>query len=208
MEVFFHFLQQGVHRELPAHAHPFVDEAFESMLKFVMQASSSGLILRAHRRIAEFAADRVMNIMPDVKSKYGVASVPKCKRDFELVIKELARVMKSPTPMDMRRQFATWLIERLVSQVDYNSKVWYWSFLALREGIVECCGSVRCARRERSVREPCRQRRIAATSGEDVRESQRDRGLGGLFACLNAAKRSACFAPTSFKRPSRWPIDN
>ena len=140
MEVFFHFLQQGVHRELPAHAHPFVDEAFESMLKFVMQASSSGLILRAHRRIAEFAADRVMNIMPDVKSKYGVASVPKCKRDFELVIKELARVMKSPTPMDMRRQFASWLIERLVSQVDYNSKVWYWSFLALREGIVECCG--------------------------------------------------------------------
>lgn len=140
MEIFFHFIQQGVHRELPAHAHPFVDEAFESMLGFVRQASSSGTILRAHRRIAEFAAERVMSILPEVKSKYGVASVPKCKRDFELVIKELARVMKSASPIEMRRQFAGWLIERLVSQVEYNSKVWYWSFLALREGIVECCG--------------------------------------------------------------------
>ncbi len=140
MEVFFHFLQQGAHRCLPAHALPFVDEAFEEMIGFVRQASQSGTILRAHRRIAEFAAERVMDIMPDVKNKYGVASVPKCKRDFELLIKELARVMRTPTELEMRKQFVGWLIERLVSQVEYNGKVWYWSFLALREGIVSCCG--------------------------------------------------------------------
>ena len=140
MEVFFHFLQQGVHRSLPAQTLPYVDAAFEEMMTFVRQASHSGTILRAHRRIAEFAADRVMDIMPDVKSKYGVASVPKCKRDLELLIKELARVMRTPSDMEMRKQFAGWLIERLVSQVEYSGKVWYWTFLALREGIVHCCG--------------------------------------------------------------------
>ncbi len=140
MEIFFHFIQQGVHRALPAHALPFVDEAFDEMIGFVRQAGQSGTILRAHRRIAEFAADRVMDIMPDVKNKYGVASVPKCKRDFELLIKELARVMRTPTSLEMQKQFVGWLIERLVSQVDYQAKVWYWAFLALREGIVSCCG--------------------------------------------------------------------
>ncbi|MCC6511505.1 MAG: hypothetical protein IT423_20565 [Pirellulaceae bacterium] len=140
MEIFFHFLQQGVHRELPSHARPFVDVVFEEMLDFVRQASHSGTIARAHRRIADFAAQRVMLIMPEVKAKYGVASLAKCKRDFELLIKEVARVMRTPTPFEMKRQFAGWLVERLVSQVEYSSKVWYWSFLALREGIVECCG--------------------------------------------------------------------
>lgn len=141
MEVFFHFLQQGAHRVLPATTLPFVDDAFEEMIGFVRQASQSGTILRAHRRIAEFAAERVMDIMPDAKNKYGVAAVPKCKRDFELLIKELARVMRTPTEMEMRKQFVGWLIERLVSQVEYSSKVWYWAFLALREGIVSCCGA-------------------------------------------------------------------
>ncbi len=126
---------------MPAPTLPFVDEAFEEMIAFVRQASQSGTILRAHRRIAEFAAERVMDIMPDAKNKYGVASVPKCKRDFELLIKELARVMRTPTEMEMRKQFVGWLIERLVSQVEYSSKVWYWAFLALREGIVHCCGA-------------------------------------------------------------------
>lgn len=140
MEVFFHFLQQGVHRELPPHAHPFVDDVFEDMYAFVRQASYSGVIHRAHRRIAEFAAERVMSIMPEVKSQYGVASVSKCKRDFELLVKEVARVMRSPSPMEMKKQFAGWLVERLMNQVEYKSTVWYWSFLALREGIVECCG--------------------------------------------------------------------
>ncbi len=44
MEIFFHFLQQGAHRELPAAAHPYVDAAFEEMIAFVRQASSSGTI--------------------------------------------------------------------------------------------------------------------------------------------------------------------
>lgn len=140
MEVFLHFLQQGAQRELPANAHAFVDTVFEEMIAFVRQASYSGTIQRAHRRIAEFAAERVMAIMPEVKAQYGVSSVSKCKRDFELLIKEVARVMKSPNPMEMKKQFAGWLIERLMSQVEYNHEVWYWSFLALREGIVECCG--------------------------------------------------------------------
>ena len=140
MEVFLHFLQQGAHRELPLQSHPFVDTVFEQMIAFVRQASYSGTIHRAHRRIAEFAAERVMAIMPDVKAQYGVSSVSKCKRDFELLIKEVARVMKTPSPLEMKKQFAGWLIERLMSQVEYNSEVWYWSFLALREGIVECCG--------------------------------------------------------------------
>ncbi len=108
MEVFFHFLQQGVHRTLPSQMLPLVDDAFEEMMTFVRQASQSGTILRAHRRIAEFAADRVMDIMPDVKNKYGVASVPKCKRDFELLIKELARVMRTPSQTEMHKQFAGW----------------------------------------------------------------------------------------------------
>ena len=140
MEIFFHFLQQGAQRELPTHAHPFVDTVFEQMIAFVRQAAYSGTIQRAHRRIAEFAAERVMAIMPDVKAQYGVSSVSKCKRDFELLIKEVARVMKTPSPMEMKKQFAGWLIERLMNQVEYNPEVWYWSFLALREGIVECCG--------------------------------------------------------------------
>lgn len=140
MEVFLHFLQQGAQRELPANAHAFVDTVFEEMIAFVRQASYSGTIQRAHRRIAEFAAERVMAIMPEVKAQYGVSSVSKCKRDFELLIKEVARVMKSPNPMEMKKHFAGWLIERLMSQVEYNHEVWYWSFLALREGIVECCG--------------------------------------------------------------------
>jgi len=140
MEFFLHFLQQGAQRELPSHAHPFVDTVFEEMIAFVRQASHSGTILRAHRRIAEFAAERVMAIMPEVKAQYGVASVSKCKRDFELLIKEVARVMKAASPMETKKQFAGWLIERLMNQVEYNTEVWYWSFLALREGIVECCG--------------------------------------------------------------------
>ena len=139
-EVFFHFIQQGVHRELPSHAHPFVDAVFDEMYDFVRQASHSGTIHRAHRRIAEFAAERLMEIMPEVKNKYGVASVSKCKRDFELFIKEVARLMRTPTPEEMKKQFVGWLIERLVNQVEYRAEVWYWAFLALREGIVDCCG--------------------------------------------------------------------
>jgi hypothetical protein len=140
MEIFFHFLQQGVHRELPSHAHPFVDRVFEDMIDFVRQASHSGTIHRAFRRIAEFAVDRVMTILPNVKAMYGVASTSKCKRDFELLIKEVARVMRTPSPMEMKKQFAGWLVERLMNQVEYDAEVWYWSFLALREGVVECCG--------------------------------------------------------------------
>lgn len=139
MEIFFHFIQQGVHRELPASALPFVDTAFEEMIGFVRQASHSGTIQRAHRRIAEFAVDRLMSIMPETKTKYGVASVSKCKRDAELLVKELARVMRTPNPVEMKKQFVGWLIERLMSQVEYDPNVWYWNFLALREGIVECC---------------------------------------------------------------------
>ncbi len=139
MEIFFHFIQQGVHRELPAHALPLVDTVFDEMIGFVRQASHSGTIQRAHRRIAEFAVDRLMSIMPETKAKYGVASVSKCKRDAELLIKELSRVMRTPNPAEMKRQFVGWLIERLMNQVDYDPVVWYWNFLALREGIVECC---------------------------------------------------------------------
>lgn len=138
-EMFFHFIQQGVHRELPSHAHPFVDTVFDEMIAFARQAAHSGTIHRAHRRIAEFAAERLMSIMPEVKNKYGVASVSKCKRDFELFIKEVARVMRTPNLAEMRKQFVGWLIERLVNQVEYKPEVWYWAFLALREGIVECC---------------------------------------------------------------------
>jgi hypothetical protein len=140
MEVFFHFIQQGARRELPAHAHPFIDQVFEEIISCVRQASWSATIHKAHRRIAEFAVERVMNIMPDVKAKYGVSSVPKCKRDIELLVKELARVMKSPSPYEMQRQFSSWLIERLVNQVEYSSDVWFWTLMAVREGIVSCCG--------------------------------------------------------------------
>ncbi len=140
MEVFFHFIQQGARRELPAHAHPFIDQVFEEIISCVRQASWSATIHKAHRRIAEFAVDRVMDIMPEMKAKYGVSSVPKCKRDIELLVKELARVMKSPSPYEMQRQFSSWLIERLVNQVEYSSDVWFWTLMAVREGIVDCCG--------------------------------------------------------------------
>jgi len=144
MEVFFHFINQGVHRELPAHAHPYVDRVFDQMYGFIRQASASGTIHRAHRRIAEFAVDRLMSIMPDAKARYGVASVSKCKRDFELFVKEIARVMRTPSPLEMKKQMTQWLIEKLVSQVEYDPDVWYWSFLAIREGIVHCCEPEAC----------------------------------------------------------------
>ncbi len=140
IEMFCHFLQQGVHRELPPSMRPFVDDIFEDMIQFIRQASHSGTIHRAHRRIAEFAVDRIMTLMPEAKAKYGVASIPKCKRDLELLVKELARVMRTPSPDEMKRQFTSWVLDRLISQVDYDQKVWYWTFLAIREGIVECCG--------------------------------------------------------------------
>ena len=140
MEVFFHFIHQGARRELPAHAHPFIDQVFEEITSCVRQASWSATIQKAHRRIAEFAVDRVMNIMPDLKAKYGVSSVPKCKRDVELLVKEMARVMKSPSPYEMQRQFSSWLIERLVNQVEYTPDVWFWTLMAVREGVVDCCG--------------------------------------------------------------------
>ncbi len=140
MEVFFHFLQQGARRELPQHTHPFLDETFEEVIDIVRRATHSATIHKAHRRIAEFAVDRVMNILPDIKAKYGASSVPKCKRDLELLVKELARVMRSRSSGHMRKEFSRWLIERLVSQVEYSPNVWYWTFLAVREGIVECCG--------------------------------------------------------------------
>lgn len=140
MEIFFHFIQQGARRELPPHAHPFIDTAFEEIIACVRQASYSSTIHKAHRRIAEYAVERIMAIMPDVKAKYGASSVPKCKRDLELLVKEVARLMKSQSPHEMKKQFANWLIERLVNQVEYSPEVWYWTFLAVREGIVDCCG--------------------------------------------------------------------
>ena len=139
MEVFFHFIQQGARRELPAHAHPFIDNVFEEIIGCVRRASYSATILKAHRRIAEFAVDRVMSILPDVKAKYGASSVPKCKRDVELLVKEVARLMKSESPHAMKKQFSSWLIDQLMNQVEYSSDVWYWMFLAIREGVVECC---------------------------------------------------------------------
>ncbi len=140
MEVFFHFIQQGCRRELPRSAHAFVDVAFEQIIDCVRQASASATIHKAHRRIAEFAANRVMEILPEVKAKYGVSSLPKCKRDIELLVKEIARVMRSPDRASMMQSLSGWMIERLVSQVAYDSEVWYWTLLAVREGIVDCCG--------------------------------------------------------------------
>lgn len=140
MEVFFHFLAQGARRELPASTHPILDEVFEDMMRFVRNGTHSGTILSAHRRIAEFAVDRVMSIMPDAKAKYGASSTPKCKRDFEFLVKEVSRVLKSPSKSRMREDLTSWLIERLVNQVEYEGKIWYWSFLAIREGITACCG--------------------------------------------------------------------
>lgn len=141
MEVFVHFLHQGTRRELPAHLHGFFDPVFEQVIDFIRRASHSGTILRAHRRIAEFAVNRIMDIMPDVKAAYGVSSMPKCKRDFELLIKEVAKAMKAPSQEHMNEQFAGWLTDRLMNQVAYPHEVWHWSFLALREGIVHCCGA-------------------------------------------------------------------
>lgn len=140
MEVFFHYILQGARRELPADMHPFVESVFEQVIAFVRISSHSGTIQRAHRRIAEFAVDRVMAIVPDAKVRYGASSVPKCRRDFELLIKEVSRVMKSPSQERMAEDMARWLIDRLLNQVEYPSEVWYWSFMALREGVIECCG--------------------------------------------------------------------
>lgn len=140
MEVFFHFIAQGARRELPAETHPMLDVVFEDMMRFVRNGTHSGTILRAHRRIAEFAVERVMSIIPDAKAKYGASSSPKCKRDFEFLVKEVARIVKSPSKSHMREELTRWLIERLVNQVEYDGKIWYWSFLAIREGITACCG--------------------------------------------------------------------
>lgn len=140
MEVFVHFLHQGVRRELPESMHGFVDPIFEEVVGFIRRSSHSGTILRAHRRIAEWAVDRVMNILPEVKAAYGVSSMPKCKRDFELLVKEVARLMKAKSQTEMNRQFAGWLVDRLMNQVAYDMKVWHWSFLSLREAVVHCCG--------------------------------------------------------------------
>lgn len=140
MEVFFHFICQGAKRELPPATHPMLDEVFEDVMGFVRNGTHSGTILRAHRRIAEFAVERVMSILPETKAKYGASSVPKCKRDFEFLVKEVARVVKSPSKAAAREELSRWLIERLVNQVEYDSKVWYWSFLAMKEGIIACCG--------------------------------------------------------------------
>ncbi len=140
MEVFVHFIHQGVRRELPANLHGFVDPVFEDVVSFIRRSSHSGTIQRAHRRIAEQAVNRVMDIMPEVKSAYGVSSVPKCKRDFELLIKEVARLLKSGSPQATKEQFAGWLVDRLMNQVAYDHQVWHWSFLALREATIHCCG--------------------------------------------------------------------
>lgn len=140
MEVFCHFLQQGVRRELPQNLHGFIDPVFEEVIGFIRRSSHSGTIMRAHRRIAEFAVKRVMDIMPDVKATYGVSSMPKCKRDFELLTKEVARLMKARSQHEMNVQFAGWLVDRLINQVAYDHTVWHWSFLALREAVVHCCG--------------------------------------------------------------------
>lgn len=140
MEVFVHFLHQGVRRELSENMHGFVDPIFEEVIGFIRRSSHSGTILRAHRRIAEWAVDRVMNILPDIKAAYGVSSMPKCKRDFELLVKEIARLMKAKSQTEMNRHFASWLVDRLMNQVAYDVKVWHWSFLSLREAVVHCCG--------------------------------------------------------------------
>lgn len=140
MEVFFHFLHQGARKELPAEMHPFFDVVFEQVIDFVRNSSHSGTIHRAHRRIAEFAVERVMAVVPEAKARYGASSAPKCKRDFEMMVKELARVMKSPSQARMKEDFTRWLIDRLMNQVEYPADVWYWSFIAIREGIFECCG--------------------------------------------------------------------
>ncbi len=47
----------------------FVDTVFEQMIAFVSTSILQWTIHRAHRRIAEFAAERVMAIMPDVKAQ-------------------------------------------------------------------------------------------------------------------------------------------
>lgn len=141
MEIFVHFIHQGVRREIPQNYHGFVEPVFEEVIDFIRRASHSGTILRAHRRIAEFAVNRVMDILPDVKAAYGVSSMPKCKRDFEFLVKEVARVMKAPSQAQMNEQFAAWMIDRLINQVSYSHEVWHWSFLALREGVVHCCGA-------------------------------------------------------------------
>ena len=140
MEIFCHFIHQGVRRELPSNLHGFVEPVFEEVIDFIRRASHSGTILRAHRRIAEFAVNRIMDILPDVKAAYGVSSLPKCKRDFEFLVKEVARVMKAQSQPEMNEQFAAWLTDRLINQVSYSHEVWHWSFLALREGVVHCCG--------------------------------------------------------------------
>jgi hypothetical protein len=120
--------------------HSFFDVIFEQVVDFVRVSSHSGTIQRAHRRIAEFAVERVMAVVPDAKARYGASSAPKCKRDFEMMVKELARIMKSPSEVRMKEDFARWLIDRLMNQVEYPAGVWYWSFMAIREGIYECCG--------------------------------------------------------------------
>ena len=140
MEIFLHFILQGCRRELPSHMHGIVTEAFEDVIQFIQRSTHSGTIHRAFRRIAESAVSRLLEISEDAKTRYGGTTQAKCRRDFELFIKELARCLKSDSARQTQERVAGWLIDRLVNQVAYPERVWYWSFLSINEAIVDCCG--------------------------------------------------------------------
>ncbi len=206
MEVFFHFLLQGALKELPASTHPVLEETFEQVIRLVRRAAPCGVIHRAHRRIAEFAAERVMEIVPDVKSKYGVAGLSKCKRDFELLVKEIARVMKAPSEWQMRKQLAGWMVERLMSQVEYSAETWYWSLMCIREGIVDCCGAETAASVSVLLES-------LAERSDHLKHAVELANLSGPVADTTAKKlvergeALGCYVSMNSPPPFRWSID-
>lgn len=141
MEIFLHFILQGARRELPEEMHGMLDTTFAEVMGFIRRSSDSGTIHRAFRRISDRAVTRLLSISTEAKNRYGGTTQAKCRRDFELFVKEIARCLKADSSAQVQEKLVGWLIDRLVNQVEYPADVWHWSFLAINEAIVDCCGA-------------------------------------------------------------------
>ncbi|HEY1065211.1 MAG TPA: hypothetical protein VGE52_03850, partial [Pirellulales bacterium] len=140
IEVFLRFIGQAAEAKLAPPAWPYFQELIEAAVALCRNAGVSGALRAKHRRIADSAVRRLLQVSPEFEQRHGAASLSKGKRDMEIFVQEFSKMLHSPSLDEIQIRVSSWLLEKLVPFVEGSADTWHWMFVSLREAVVERCG--------------------------------------------------------------------
>lgn len=138
--VFLRFIGQAAEAKLPTAVWPHFQELLEPAVALCRNAAASGLLRTRHRRIADSAVRRVLQITPDFAQRHGDAALSKGKRDMEIFVQDFAKLLHEPSLHEVHLKTTAWLLEKVVPFVEGSADTWQWMFASLREAVVDRCG--------------------------------------------------------------------